>query len=246
MSTFYVKNNQIDGDNITIIGSDVNHIKNVLRYKIGDVFDVCNEDEIRFNTQIISFSNDSLNLKILEKKETTTESPVDITLFQGLPKSDKMELIIQKATELGVSEIVPIEMERSIVKLYDKKANAKTERWNAIAYEASKQCGRQRVPCVQNVDILKNMIEKFSKYDIVLLPYEREDKRNLKQVLEKHKNLKKIAVIIGPEGGFSEEEISLLDLPNVEKVTLGPRILRTETAGLATLAMLSYEIEFER
>lgn len=127
-----------------------------------------------------------------------------------------------------------------------KDISKKLERWNKIAYEASKQCGRQCIPTVQNVDNLKNIIEKFSKYDIVLLPYEKEHGKNLKQVLSKYSNLKKIAVVIGPEGGFSERDLSLLNLPNKETITLGPRILRTETAGMAVLSMLLYEIEFER
>ncbi|MBQ9267285.1 MAG: 16S rRNA (uracil(1498)-N(3))-methyltransferase [Clostridia bacterium] len=246
MSTFFVKNEQINDNFIKITGDDANHIKNVLRYKIGDKLDICDENEKRYDTEITEFSGNDVLLKVISEKAYTTESPVFITLFQGLPKADKMELIIQKATELGVSEIVPVEMERSVVKLYGTKNDKKIERWNKIAYEASKQCGRQRIPHVLNVDILKNIIEKFSKYDIVLLPYEKESGKNLKQVLQSNQNVKNIAIVIGPEGGFSENDLAMLDLPNVESITLGPRILRTETAGIATLAMLSYEIEFER
>ena len=246
MSTFFIKNSQIEGNTATIIGSDAKHIKNVLRYKIGDELDICDENEKIYLTRIASISSNEVSLYIIEEKNKNTESPVNIALFQGLPKADKMELIIQKATELGVSEIIPVEMERSIVKIDIKDQQKKIERWNKIAYEASKQCGRQKIPKVQNVDNLKNIIEKFSKYDIVLLPYEREYTQNLKQSLNKYTGLKNIAIIIGPEGGFSENEIALLNHSNVEMVTLGPRILRTETAGIATLAMLSYEIEFER
>ena len=135
-------------------------------------------------------------------------------------------------------------MERTIVKLDQKSAQKKVERWNKIAYEASKQSGRQIVPKVSNLDILKNIVEKFSKYDIVVLPYEKENGQNLKQLLEKNRNIKNIAVVIGPEGGFSDKDLALLNTDNVHSVTLGPRILRTETAGIAVLSMLLYEFEF--
>ena len=246
MSTFFIKSSQIDGELATIIGDDANHLKNVLRFKIGDELDICDENEKRYKTVVKEFCKDNIILHVIEQMEHTTESPINITLFQGLPKAEKMDIIIQKATELGVREIVPIEMERSVVRLYGKDNKKKFDRWNKIAYESAKQCGRQYVPVVQNIDILKNIIEKFSEYDIVLLPYEKENCRNIKQVLQNNTEIKKIAVIIGPEGGFDDKEIQVLKLPNTETVTLGPRILRTETAGMAVLAMLSYEIEFER
>lgn len=245
MPTFYIKNEQKNENIIKIFGDDANHIKNVLRHKVGDILDVCDENGIRYETQIAGFNKGFVELKVINEKFYTTESPVNITLFQGLPKGDKMDLIVQKATELGVCEIAPVYMERSIVKLDGKTAEKRVERWNKIAYEAAKQSGRQVVPNVLNVDILQNTIEKFSKYDIVILPYEKENGSNIKQVLKKCKKYTKIAVIIGPEGGFSEKDLALLDAPNVCSVTLGKRILRTETAGIAVLSMLSYEFEFE-
>lgn len=244
MSTFYIKNKQKNEDNILIEGQDAKHIKNVLRYKVGDKIDVCDEFGVRYETLLEKFENDKVLLKIVLKKEFEQESSISITLFQGLPKGEKMDLIVQKATELGVDEIVPVEMERSIVKLDAKSAQKKVDRWNKIAYEASKQSGRQFVPKVSNVDILKNIIEKFSKYDIVVLPYEKENKQNLKQLLANNKNLKNVAVVIGPEGGFSDNDLALLNISNVHSVTLGSRILRTETAGIAVLSMLLYEFEF--
>lgn len=244
MSTFYIKNEQKYEGNILIEGQDAKHIKNVLRYKVGDKIDVCDESGVRYETLIEKFEDDKVLLKIVLKKEFEQESSISITLFQGLPKGEKMDLIVQKATELGVDEIVPVEMERSIVKLDAKSAQKKVDRWNKIAYEASKQSGRQFVPKVSNVDILKNIIEKFSKYDIVVLPYEKENKQNLKQLLEKNKNVKNVAIVIGPEGGFSDNDLALLNISNVHSVTLGSRILRTETAGIAVLSMLLYEFEF--
>ena len=245
MSTFYVKNEQIIGNNITIINDDVKHIKNVLRYKINDEIDICDENGIRYKTKIENFENDKILLDILEISNESTECSINITLFQGLPKADKMELIIQKCTELGVKSIVPVISERVIVKLDEKSEAKKIDRWQKIAKEASKQSGRQIVPEIENTINLKNIIEKLSKYDIVIMPYECEKERMLKNILEKlDKNIKNIAVIIGPEGGFSEKDVEILEkCNNLQKVSLGPRILRTETAGLATLAMVIYELD---
>ena len=244
MSVFYIKKSQIDGDNAIIIGSDVKHIRDVLRYNIGDSIDICDETGIRYITTITDFKQDEVRLKIDKVSEYTTEPSINVTLFQGLPKADKMELIIQKCTELGVSTIVPIITDRVIVKIEDKNIDKKLERWNRIALEAGKQSGRQKIPVVENPIKLKNLIENISKYDILLLPYECEKDVTIKSVLRSlNKDCKNIAIMIGPEGGFSEEEIKLLDLENVKRVTLGPRILRTETAGLATLAMVLYELQ---
>ena len=244
MSIFYVKNEQIDNKKAVIIGDDVKHIKDVLRYNVGDTLDICDEDGVRYITNISSIEKTNINLDILDVSDYTTEPSINITLLQGMPKADKLELIIQKCTELGVTEIVPIMTDRVIVKIDDKSIDKKVERWRKIALEAGKQSGRQKIPNIQNPIKLKNMIENISKYDILLLPYECEKEKTLKSVLRNlDKNLKNIAIMIGPEGGFSEEEIRVLDLKNVEKVTLGPRILRTETAGLATVAMVLYELQ---
>ena len=248
MSTFYIKNNQIKDGYISILGDDYKHIKNVLRCKIGEYIDICDENAIRYKTKIAKYMEDEVVCQVEKIDENSTESPINITLYQGLPKSDKLELIIQKATEIGASNVYPVQMERSIVKLEEKSIDKKIDRWNKIAVEASKQSGRQKVLKVHRVIKLKNIIENISKYDIVLLPYENEKsatiKGTLKKLLEKNIKINDIAVIIGPEGGFSEEEVSTLNkFENVHTVTFGPRILRTETAGLATLAMLIYEFE---
>lgn len=244
MSIFYIKNEQINGGNAYIEGEDVKHIKDVLRYNINDNIDICDENGIKYIAQIINMAKEKISLKILEVSEETSEPSVNITLFQGLPKVDKLEMIIQKCTELGVSEIVPVITERVIVKLDEKSASKKLERWNKIAQEAGKQSGRQKIPKVKNINNLKNLIEILPKYDILLLPYECEKEVTLKSVLRNlDKNVKNIAIFIGPEGGFSENDLKLLNLPNVKKVTLGPRILRTETAGLATVSMVLYELQ---
>lgn len=244
MSIFYVKNEQINGEDAYIEGEDVRHIKDVLRYAVNDNLDICDENGVKYITKINNMAKEKISLKILEVSEETSEPSINITLFQGLPKSDKLEMIIQKCTELGVSEIVPVITDRVIVKIDEKSASKKVERWNKIALEAGKQSGRQKIPKIKNINNLKNLIENISKYDILLLPYECEKEITLKSVLRNlDANVKNIAIMIGPEGGFSENDLKLLDLPNVKKVTLGPRILRTETAGLATVAMVLYELQ---
>ena len=245
MSIFYVKNEQIDDNKkAVILGDDVKHISDVLRHKIGDLLDICDENGVRYVTKISNMEKVSIGLDVLEVSNYTTEPSIMVTLFQGMPKADKLELIIQKCTELGVNEIIPVIMDRVVVKLDDKNIDKKVERWNKIALEAGKQSGRQKIPMVQKPTKLKNLIENISKYDIVLLPYECEKQISLKAVLKNlDRKCKNVAIIIGPEGGFSENEIELLSLENVKRVSLGPRILRTETAGLATLAMVLYELQ---
>ena len=170
---------------------------------------------------------------------------MNVVLFQGLPKADKMELIVQKCTELGVSGIVPVIMDRVIVKLDEKNESKKIERWQKIAKEAATQSGRQKIPYVEKAINLKNSIEKLSKYDIVIVPYECEKENHIKNVLRNmDENVKNIAIVVGPEGGFSDGDIEILsELTNMKKVSLGPRILRTETAGFITLAMAIYELD---
>lgn len=226
-------------------GEDVNHIKNVLRYHVGDELQVCDESQKRYFTKIDSISNQEIHLKIERTSKDSSELVKNITLFQGLPKSDKMDTIVQKCTELGVKEFCPIVMERTIVKIDEKNGASKVERWKKITAEAAKQSGRQLIPQVQNIMNLENIIEKLSKYDIVIMPYECEHGLTLKMAIRNIKqNIENIAVIIGPEGGFSENDIERLKiLENIRFVSLGKRILRTETAGPATIAMLLYEYE---
>ena len=245
MSIFYVKNEQINGDKAVILGGDVKHIRDVLRYNVSDIFDICDDDGIRYTTKIAGFDKEIVFLDVLEKSDFTTEPSINVTLFQGMPKADKLELIIQKTTELGVSTVVPVVTERTVVRFDEKDINKKVERWNKIAQEAGKQSGRQKIPVVEKPIKLKNLIENISKYDILLLPYECEKEMTLKAVLRNLKEkCKNVAIFIGPEGGFSEEEVGLLSkLENVKIVTLGPRILRTETAGIATVATVLYELQ---
>lgn len=245
ISTFYIDSNQIQDNKIFIRGNDVKHIKCVLRYKIGDEIDVCDDLANRYKTKLTEFLDDEICLSIMEISNINTEMKISVDLYQGLPKSDKMDLIVQKCTELGVNSVIPVVTERVIVKLDNGKSSKKVERWNKIAAEASKQCGRQKIPNVENVVNLENIVEKLLKYDIVIVPFECENDRTLKSIINNNKNnYKNIAIVIGPEGGFSDKDIATLDsISNTKKVSLGKRILRTETAGMTTLAMIIYEYE---
>ena len=188
--------------------------------------------------------------KIVNEEESVSESKLNITIFQGLPKADKMELIIQKATELGVKNIVPVNTKRTIVKLKDKDKIKKIERWQKISVVAAKQSGRNIIPEINQVENLKNICETFENYDIVLLAYENEKENTLKNELkalkEKIKNKNedvKIAVLVGPEGGIAEEEVKMARQKGAKVITLGKRILRTETVALNVLSIIMYELE---
>lgn len=242
MRKFFITSDQIFENKIEIIGQDINHIKNVLRLPVGEKILICNNDDSKnYISRISNISNKSVICEILEEISSQNESNVRIDIFQGLPKADKMELIIQKGTELGVYNFYPVIFKRSIVGNADKKI----ERWQKIAEVASKQSGRDIIPKVHEVIDLKNIINLFSNYDAVLLTYENEDKNSLRNELLKlnEKTSLNIAVIIGPEGGIEQEEVNDLEQNGAKVVSLGKRILRTETVALAVSAIINYELE---
>ena len=246
MSKFFVRPEQIKNDNIIIDGDDVNHILNVLRMKKDDEIQVCNQvTGENYKARIVQYSKNEIECKIEEKIGKSTESNVHITLFQGIPKFEKMELIIQKNTEVGVNNIVPVVMERTVVKLDEKVASKKLDRWQKIAEIAAKQSMRDIIPNVKS--IIKTKEIDVDRYDVVLVAYENEEHNMLKAELKKLESQNKqeynIAIVIGPEGGISEKEIELLDEKNVKFVSLGKRILRTETAGLVMAGNILYELE---
>lgn len=247
MSKFFVEDNQINNNKIQILGDDVNHISNVLRMKKEEELQICNQyTGDNYLCKIIEFSKNSIECEIEEKIEKTTESNVSITIFQGIPKFEKMELIIQKNTEVGVKKIVPVLMERTVVKLDEKIVSKKIERWQKIAETAAKQSMRDIIPEIGNVIRLKDI--NISNYDVVLVAYENEEKNMLKEELIKLRDAKKldtynIAIVIGPEGGIAEKEIEILKENNAKFVSLGKRILRTETAGIVMSGNILYELE---
>ena len=223
--------------------SDVNHIKNVLRKNIGDILDIVS-DRIRYKAEIIEISSNQIKCKILEKNEDI-DKKIKLTINQGLAKADKIEYIIQKCTVLGVYEIVPTEMKRCVVKLDEKDKSKKIERWKKIAEVAAKQSLRNDILKIEDILSFKSMILNLKNYDLVILAYEKEQDIKLKDVLRNmSKDIRNIAVIIGPEGGIDEEEATLLVNNGANQITLGKRILRTETAPVAISAMIMYELDY--
>ena len=244
MQHFFVTPEQVRERKIYIEGSDVNHMKNVLRMRIGEVLEVSDGNNHKYCCHIEAFEQELVVLEIDEEQSTDTELPSRICLFQGLPKGDKMELIIQKAVELGASEVIPVSTRRSIVKLDAKKAAKKVERWQEIARSAAKQSGRGVIPEVSEVLGFKEALEYAKTLDVVLIPYElAEGMAATKKIISQIAPGQSVAVFIGPEGGFSEEEIAQATEQQVQPMTLGKRILRTETAGLAVLSILMFHLE---
>ncbi len=249
MYQFFVEDEQVAFDaeqktgKICITGTDVNHIRNVLRMKTGEKVRVSDRSGHAFFCCLEEIAGDYVSARIEYADESGTELDNPIWLFQGLPKSDKMELIIQKATELGVSEVIPVSMKNCVVKLDAKKADNKNKRWQTIAESAAKQSKRTVIPVIRPLMNWKEALELAKTLDVVLVPYENERGMEATREIIGHITPgQSIGIFIGPEGGFSEEEIT--GLPDeMHRISLGRRILRTETAGLATLAMLVYQLD---
>lgn len=247
MARFFVSPGQIGPASVSIFDGDVNHIRKVLRMKEGDELTVSDGDGTDYFCRIRSISEEVVVCDIVDNWTSYVELPVKLYLFQGLPKADKMELIIQKAVELGAYEIVPVAMSRSIVKLDEKKAGKKTARWQGISESGAKQSGRAIIPEVKSPMSYKNALEYAKTLDAIIVPYEKADgievSRELISKLCSDENIKSIGIFIGPEGGFAEKEIEQALEAGATPITLGRRILRTETAGLAVLSILMYQLE---
>lgn len=247
MYQFFVKPEQIRDRTVLIEGSDVNHIRNVLRMKTGDEISVSNGvDGREYRCEISALEEDRVVCTLCFIREDGQELPVKVFLFQGLPKADKMELILQKAVELGAYELIPVATERCVVKLDEKRSRTKQTRWQSIAEAAAKQSKRRIIPGVKPVMTFDQALEYAKEMDVKLIPYEMAEgmgrTRELFQSLRKGQSL---AVFIGPEGGFSGEEIEKAQKQGVIPVTLGKRILRTETAGMTVMSWLVYLLEEE-
>ncbi|MBP3255887.1 MAG: 16S rRNA (uracil(1498)-N(3))-methyltransferase [Clostridia bacterium] len=246
MQKFFVENNQICDSKVSITGSDMNHIVNVLRKKKNDTVLIGNkEDSKTYIAQIEQINADEVILNITDELDETSEPNVEIDLYQGLPKFDKMELIIQKTTELGISSIIPLDMSRCIVKLDEKDSKKKIERWQKIAEVAAKQSKRGKIPEIKDKMKLKEISNIIKEYDVFIVAYEEENQQTLRQTLreiEKRENYK-IGILVGPEGGISNEEVEILKSFGCKSVSLGKRILRTETAPIAMTSNILYELE---
>ncbi|WP_318709099.1 16S rRNA (uracil(1498)-N(3))-methyltransferase [Candidatus Acetatifactor stercoripullorum] len=247
MYQFFVEPGQIDVENrrVVIEGGDVNHIKNVLRMKVGEEIAVNNgQDGREYRCGIVSLHEDRIICQLRFIKEDSVELPVKVYLFQGLPKGDKMELVIQKAVELGGHAVIPVAAKRCVVRLDEKKARAKVLRWQGIAQAAAKQSRRGIIPAVSEVMSFEGAVKLASSMDVKLIPYElAQDMDKTRQLIESLKPGQSAAVFIGPEGGFEEQEVELAKEAGIVPVTLGKRILRTETAGLAVMAWIMYQCQ---
>lgn len=245
MYQFFVEPCQIQEKTVRIEGNDVNHIKNVLRMKVGEELSVSNGlDGKEYRCGIVSMDEECVVCELRFVKEDGVELPSQVYLFQGLPKADKMELIIQKAVELGVHAVVPVAAKRCVVKLDDKKAKSKITRWQGIAEAAAKQSKRRIVPEIMDVMSFKEAIAYTKDFEVKLIPYElAEDMAKTKEIIRNLQPGQRVAIFIGPEGGFEEAEVQLAMEKGVEPITLGKRILRTETAGFTVLSWIMYQLE---
>lgn len=243
MPKFFVLPEKVRDNKILIDTDDVSHITRVLRLGVGDEILVCDSSGTDYEVKISEVLEKSIICDIISENKSDTEADLELILYQGIPKGTKMDLIIQKTTELGIARIVPVEMQRCVVKLENRKAEEKkVSRWQKIAEEAAKQSGRGKIPEISMPVTLKEAIDEMSELDLSFVPYECEDKNLLKPILQKNKNAKTAGFLIGPEGGFDVSEIELIKAKGIFPVTLGKRILRTETAGLAVASMVMYEI----
>ena len=247
MYRFYVSADQLAEKEVFISGGDVNHIKNVLRLEVGDWIVACDGNGTDYVSRIQSICSDEVVASIEKVQPTGTELPVRITLFQGMPKKDKLELIIQKAVELGACEIVPVMTKRTVVKLSEeKKINKRLERWQSIAYAAAKQCDRGIIPTVLKPVSYEEALAMADQLDYNVIPYELQTgMEEARKIVDQACKQRSLGIFIGPEGGFEPEEVERAMTRNIHPMTLGKRILRTETAGMALLSILMFQMQGE-
>lgn len=244
MHQFFVEPSNIQGKRVIITGSDVNHIKNVLRMQVGEELNISNGVDGKEYRCAIEEIGDEIVCELRFVKEDNVELPSRVYLFQGLPKSDKMELVIQKAVELGVYEVIPVAMSRCVMKLEPKKVAGKIARWQGIAEAAAKQSKRGIIPQVKEPMTFKQALEYAKELDVKLIPYEMAEGMSFtKDVIGNIEPGQSVGFIIGPEGGIDDKELEAAVATGFKSITLGKRILRTETAGLTVMSILMYHLE---
>ena len=247
MQRYFLKNEQFEGGQVWITGEDARHIGRVMRMKAGDTVIVCNEKGECFSSRLEEIGEEMITSQLIAALEKKSELPVEVTIAQGLPKGDKLELVIQKGTEVGAAAFLPVEMSRSVARLDEKKSAKKMQRWQKIAKEAAEQSHRQKVPRVLAPINLKGLLSAAKNYDIRLFAYEETAKSGemaqLKKTLATVAPHQRILFLVGPEGGISPEEADSLLAAGFLPCALGPRILRTETAPLYILSAISYALE---
>jgi len=237
MNRFFISIDAIKDNEITISGSDVRHIRDVLRLKPGDKIIAVDGTSFEYLVDLKSVEKDKVIGEIVDKRKPLKEPSVSITLAQGIPKRDKMEIIIRMTTELGIKEIIPVMTERVVVR--DNFEN-KMLRWRKIALESAKQSGRLEIPLIREVMEFKDILADIKQWDLALIPWELFKERKLSDVL-KNKDAKKVIIFIGPEGGFSHNEVNLAKEYGVVPISLGNRILRVETAGVVAVSLIMHE-----
>ena len=243
MHRFFIQAENIKRNTARISGSDINHIKNVLRLNPGDDLELFDGTGNVYAAKIKKIDKKEVVCEIASYRESKSEPHVQVTIIQCLPKGPKINLIIQKLTEIGVYKIIPAISERSIPNLSEEKMEKKVLRWQRIAKEASEQSARGIVPHVMEIKPFEKALEETKNAGLKLIPWEMEDKRTLKEILKKNKKVESISIAIGPEGGFSKEETEKAEKAGFIPISLGKRILRTETAGIVVLADILYELE---
>ena len=247
MPHFFV-DEEIESKEYSLFGEDGRHISKSLRMNKGESLTLCSPSGTVHNCVVEEISGDMVKVNVLSSKISEAEPDVKVTLYQALPKGDKMELIIQKSVELGAMEIVPVQMKRCVVKLDKKDKIKKIQRWQKISEVAAKQCGRNEIPEIKPCIYVKDVCQMIQDYDVVLVAYEKESENKIKNELKKLKEVKdkqkiKIGVVIGPEGGLEPEDVEMLKQSGAKIVTLGKRILRTETVALNVTSNIMYELE---
>lgn len=243
MDRFFVGKNNINLENKTCIieGEDVKHISKVLRCRIGEELEICDNDNNEYICEITNIDKSQVELNIVEVVDIKRESDLKIKVYQGLPKGPKMEMILQKLTEVGVDEIILVQTKRTVVKVDDKKEDKKIERWERIIYEAAKQSKRGKIPKLRGVLSFKEALADMKENGFNIAPYENERTKSIKQAI-KGVDIKNIGIFVGPEGGFEDTEIKAIEEIGGQSVSLGPRILRTETASLVASSIVLYEL----
>ena len=243
MDRFFVEKKNVNLDNNTCLieGEDVKHISKGLRCRIGENLEICDNDNNEYICEITNIDKSKVELNILEKVDIKRESNLKIKVYQGLPKGPKMEMILQKLTEVGVDEIILVETKRTVVKVDNKKEDKKIQRWERIIYEAAKQSKRGKIPRLRGVLSFKEALADMKENDFNIAPYENEKTKSIKQAI-KSLDINNIGIFVGPEGGFEDTEIKAIEEIGGQSVSLGPRILRTETASLIASSIVLYEL----
>ncbi len=244
MSRFFVTADMIAENIITLSKEDSQHLARVLRANVGEEITVCDDEGNEYLAEVSLMSKNEVQAKVISARKNQTEPGIKVVLFQGLPKGSKMEYIIQKCVEIGIHSIVPVATDRAVVKLSEEKGKGKEDRWNKIAMEAAKQSSRGVIPYVEVPVSFKEAVKRAAEFDMAIIPYEKQEASDFKGFLRKN-SPKTVAVYIGPEGGFEESEISLAMENGITPVSLGRRILRTETAPVSVLSVLMYEYDWE-